>query len=90
MAVVLLQSWNLLSRQPDRMGTSRLFHGVVVTVSTCFQIPITNGSILTVPQMIRRIGLIRLLSTWTPPDLSNHFTLDTAWREWARFETLKR
>ncbi|TEB23014.1 hypothetical protein FA13DRAFT_1463209 [Coprinellus micaceus] len=71
MAVVLLQSWNLLSRQPDRMGTSRLFHGVVVT-------------------MIRRIGLIRLLSTWTPPDLSNHYTLDTAWREWARFETLKR
>ncbi|KAF6747439.1 fungal-specific transcription factor domain-containing protein [Ephemerocybe angulata] len=71
MAVVLLQSWNLLSRQPDRLGTSRLFHGVVVT-------------------MIRRIGLIRLLSTWTPPDLSNHYTLDTAWREWARFETLKR
>ena len=32
MAVVLLQSWNLLSRQPDRLGTSRLFHGVVVTV----------------------------------------------------------
>ncbi|KAG2009474.1 STE-12 alpha [Coprinopsis cinerea AmutBmut pab1-1] len=40
--------------------------------------------------MIRKLGLIKILGAWTPPDLSNPYTLDTAWREWARYETLKR
>ncbi|TFK26826.1 hypothetical protein FA15DRAFT_702411 [Coprinopsis marcescibilis] len=40
--------------------------------------------------MIRKLGLIKILNAWTPPDLSNPYALDVAWREWARYETLKR
>lgn len=40
--------------------------------------------------MIRRTGLIRLLSSWTPPDLTSSYNLDGSWADWARYETLKR
>ncbi|KAH6888802.1 fungal-specific transcription factor domain-containing protein [Coprinopsis sp. MPI-PUGE-AT-0042] len=40
--------------------------------------------------MIRKLGLVKILNEWTPPDLSNPYALDTAWKDWARYETVKR
>ncbi|KAJ3514350.1 hypothetical protein NLJ89_g2423 [Agrocybe chaxingu] len=40
--------------------------------------------------MIRKINLIKIVGSWSLPDLSNTQALDTAWRDWARFETFKR
>ncbi|KAJ3575737.1 hypothetical protein NP233_g905 [Leucocoprinus birnbaumii] len=40
--------------------------------------------------MIRRIGLINRISSWTPPDLSDASMLEKAWKDWAQYETVKR
>ncbi|KAF9483553.1 hypothetical protein BDN70DRAFT_958975 [Pholiota conissans] len=40
--------------------------------------------------MIRKIGLIKLVSIWAPPDLSNPHVVDSAWKDWVRYETFKR
>ncbi|KAF8810980.1 hypothetical protein BYT27DRAFT_7090364 [Phlegmacium glaucopus] len=40
--------------------------------------------------MIRKTGLIELIGAWSPPDLSHQASLETAWNDWARYETLKR
>jgi len=40
--------------------------------------------------MIRRIGLIDRVASWTPPDLSDASGLEKAWKEWAQHEMIKR
>lgn len=40
--------------------------------------------------MIRRIGLINRVATWSPPDLSDVSGLDKAWKAWTQYETIKR
>ncbi|RDB14606.1 Zinc finger protein klf1 [Hypsizygus marmoreus] len=40
--------------------------------------------------MIRRTGFITRVGAWTPPDLDDAQSLDSAWREWANYETIKR
>ncbi|KDR83171.1 hypothetical protein GALMADRAFT_239005 [Galerina marginata CBS 339.88] len=40
--------------------------------------------------MIRKTGLIKLISSWPPPDFSSPHLLDSAWKDWARYETFKR
>ncbi|TFY72588.1 hypothetical protein EVG20_g412 [Dentipellis fragilis] len=40
--------------------------------------------------MIRRCGLIQKCSNWTPPSLSDPASIDAAWRDWSRQETIKR
>ncbi|KAG5652521.1 hypothetical protein H0H81_004752 [Sphagnurus paluster] len=40
--------------------------------------------------MIRRTGLIPRVGAWTPPDMNDTQKIDTAWREWVNYETIKR
>lgn len=40
--------------------------------------------------MIHKSSLIKLIRTWPPPNLSDQTLLDSAWNDWARYETLKR
>lgn len=40
--------------------------------------------------MIRRIGLINHVASWSLPDLSDVSGLDKAWKDWAQYETIKR
>ncbi|KAF8962958.1 fungal-specific transcription factor domain-containing protein [Flammula alnicola] len=40
--------------------------------------------------MIRKTGLIKLIASWPLPDLSNPHVLDSAWKDWAWYETCKR
>lgn len=40
--------------------------------------------------MIRKTGLIKLIRSWSPPDLSDQASVESAWNDWARHETLKR
>jgi len=40
--------------------------------------------------MIRKTGLIKLVGSWPPPDLSSPQLLDSAWKDWSRYETFKR
>lgn len=40
--------------------------------------------------MIRRIGLINRIASWTPPDLSDANGLEKGWRDWAQYEMVKR
>ncbi|KAF9525895.1 fungal-specific transcription factor domain-containing protein [Crepidotus variabilis] len=40
--------------------------------------------------MIRRIDLVKLISSWTPPQVSSHHSVENAWSEWARIEAFKR
>ncbi|KJA20167.1 hypothetical protein HYPSUDRAFT_142671 [Hypholoma sublateritium FD-334 SS-4] len=40
--------------------------------------------------MIRQIGLINLVGSWTPPDLRSPQVIEGAWNDWARYETFKR
>lgn len=40
--------------------------------------------------MIRRRQLIADCSSWTPPDLSDPYTLEAAWQEWRVHEMVKR
>ena len=40
--------------------------------------------------MIRETSLIKMIRSWTPPDLTDQASLDSAWNDWARYETLKR
>jgi len=40
--------------------------------------------------MIRKTSLMKLIRSWQPPDLSDQASLDSAWSDWARYETLKR
>jgi len=40
--------------------------------------------------MIRRIGLIDRIASWTPPGLNDASGLEEAWKEWAQYEMVKR
>ncbi|KAF9565095.1 hypothetical protein CPC08DRAFT_659666 [Agrocybe pediades] len=40
--------------------------------------------------MIRKTGLIKLIGSWPAPDISSPQLLDSAWKDWARYETFKR
>ncbi|TFK33601.1 fungal-specific transcription factor domain-containing protein [Crucibulum laeve] len=40
--------------------------------------------------MIRRTGLIARIASWSPPDLTDMQSLEAGWRDWARYETVKR
>ena len=40
--------------------------------------------------MIQQTGLIKMLRSWSLPDLSNQASLESVWKDWARYETLKR
>lgn len=40
--------------------------------------------------MIHQIDLIQLVGSWKPLDLSSHQLVESAWNDWARYETFKR
>ncbi|KAG6887725.1 hypothetical protein C0995_013319 [Termitomyces sp. Mi166 len=40
--------------------------------------------------MIRRTGVIPRVNAWVPSDTGDFGSLDTAWREWANYEMIKR
>ncbi|KAG6907233.1 hypothetical protein DXG01_009808 [Tephrocybe rancida] len=40
--------------------------------------------------MIRRTGVIPRVNAWLPSDISDAQSVDTAWREWANYEMIKR
>ncbi|KAF7422889.1 hypothetical protein PC9H_011053 [Pleurotus ostreatus] len=40
--------------------------------------------------MIRRSGLLNRVASWTPADFNASTSLDTAWREWTTYESIKR